>query len=113
MMYDKSHMATGANSVGLVALLVYSLKEFKEINNNIDELRLEVTKLRANNTETTKRSNIVFNQLSQKLEENTQKVNKTTKLLNKELKTTVEETVLETNIEQDDIKEAIDTLMIN
>ena len=121
IMYDKSQMATGVNSVGLVGLLIYCFREFREVNNNIEELRLEVSNLRNNNTENTKRSNIVFNQLSQKLEENTRKVNRASSMISKEVKQFAADK-LETNEasmqpameeEVDEIKSAIDTLMIN
>ena len=121
IMYDKSQMATGVNSVGLVGLLIYCFREFREVNNNIEELRLEVSNLRNNNTENTKRSNIVFNQLSQKLEENTRKVNRASSMISKEVKQFATDK-LETNEasmqpameeEVDEIKSAIDTLMIN
>lgn len=127
MMYDKSQMATGVNSVGLVGLLVYCFREFKEINNNIEEIRLEVTNLRNNNTENTKRSNIVFNQLSQKLEENTRKVNKASIMISKEMRQASEERTVESepvkmatggaeveaDEHNDEIRSAIDSLMIN
>jgi len=121
MVYDKNTLATGGNSVGLIMLLMYSLREFRTINNNIDEIKVEINNIRSSNTETTKRSNIVFNQLSQQLEENTKKVDKTKLFLEKELKAEFdsseqkitneqEETI---HNEQQDIKDAIDTLMIN
>ena len=127
MMYDKSQMATGVNSIGLVGLLVYCFKEFKEINNNIEEIRLEVTNLRNNSTENTKRSNIVFNQLSQKLEENTRKVNKASIMISKEMRQASEERTVaseptqvamggaeaEADEQNDEIRSAIDSLMIN
>ena len=120
IMYDKSQMATGVNSVGLVGLLIYCFREFKEVNNNIEELRLEVSNLRNNNTENTKRSNIVFNQLSQKLEENTRKVNRASSMISNEVKQFTQDK-LENNPavqsvadeEVDEIRSAIDTLMIN
>ena len=122
MIYEKNQIATGINSVGLVGVLVYCFREFREINNTIEEMRLEITNLRNNNTENTKRSNIVFNQLSQKLDENTRKVNKTSNLIKKELKQEVNnltdnvELNEEVNQGDDDnevIKSAIDSLMIN
>lgn len=127
MMYDKSQMATGVNSIGLVGLLVYCFREFKEINNNIEEIRLEVTNLRNNSTENTKRSNIVFNQLSQKLEENTRKVNKASIMISKEMRQASEERTAtneptqmamggaeaEADEHNDEIRSAIDSLMIN
>ena len=123
MIYEKNQIATGINSVGLVGVLVYCFREFREINNTIEEMRLEITNLRNNNTENTKRSNIVFNQLSQKLDENTRKVNKTSNLIKKELKeeelkNLTEEVQLKEEVNQADddnevIKSAIDSLMIN
>lgn len=122
MIYEKNQIATGINSVGLVGVLVYCFREFREINNTIEEMRLEITNLRNNNTENTKRSNIVFNQLSQKLDENTRKVNKTSNLIKKELKQEVnnltENVELNEEVNQGDddnevIKSAIDSLMIN
>ena len=120
-MYDKNQIATGTNSVGLLMLFMYTMREFRTVNNNIEEIRVEINNIRNNSSETTKRSNIVFNQLSQKLEENSRKVEKTTSFLQNELKASLdtneekisveEETSI--NNEQQDIKDAIDSLMIN
>ena len=121
MVYDKTHLATGANSAGLLLLFMYSFKEFRNISNDIEEIRIEINNIRNNTSESTKRSNIVFNQLNQKLEENSRKVDKTTNYLEKELKASLninEEVITEEventiNDEQKDITEAINSLMIN
>ena len=68
---DNQTLITGANAVGLVSLLAYTLRTFNEVNSNIDELRSELDVLRKSHSENNKRSNIAFSHLNNKLEENT------------------------------------------
>ncbi len=68
---DNNTLLTGVNSLGLVSLLAYTIRTFNEVNSNLEELRSEIDVLRKSHSENNKRSNIAFNHLNAKLEENT------------------------------------------
>lgn len=71
---DNQTLLAGANVVGMVSLLAYTLRTFNEVNANIDELRNELDTFRKNYSENNKRSNIAFNHLNNKLEENSRMI---------------------------------------
>jgi len=72
---DNQTLLAGANAVGLLSLVAYTLRTFNEVNSNIDELRLELDAFRKNYSDNNKRSNLAFNHLNTKLEENSRKLN--------------------------------------
>ena len=72
---DNQTLLAGANAVGLLSLMAYTLRTFNEVNSNIDELRSELDAFRKNYSDNNKRSNLAFNHLNTKLEENTRKLN--------------------------------------
>ena len=72
---DNQTLIAGANVVGLVSLLAYTLRTFNEVNSNIDELRSELDSFRKNFSENNKRSNMAFNHLNNKLEEHSRMIN--------------------------------------
>ena len=71
---DNQTLIAGANVVGLVSLLAYTLRTFNEVNSNIDELRSELDSFRKNFSENNKRSNMAFNHINSKLEENSRMI---------------------------------------
>ena len=71
---DNQTLLAGVNAVGVVSLLAYTLRTFNEVNSNIDELRNEMESFRKNYSENNKRSNIAFNHLNTKLEENSRMI---------------------------------------
>ena len=71
---DNQTLLAGANVVGLVSLLAYTLRTFNEVNSNIEEIRGELDAFRKNYSDNNKRSNIAFNHLNTKLEENTRMI---------------------------------------
>jgi len=72
---DNQTLLAGANAIGLVSLIAYTLRTFNEVNSNIDDLRSELDGFRKNYSENNKRSNLAFNHLNTKLEENSRKLN--------------------------------------
>ncbi len=72
---DNQTLLAGANAVGLLSLMAYTLRTFNEVNSNIDELRSELDAFRKNYSDNNKRSNLAFNHLNTKLEENSRKLN--------------------------------------
>ena len=62
----------GANTAALVSLLAYSLRTFNEINSNLEDIRSELEQIKGTFSENNKRSNMAFNKLNQKIEENSQ-----------------------------------------
>ena len=67
---DNQTLLSGANTVGLISLLAYTLRTFNEVNSNLDELKLELDAFKKNYSENNKRCNLAFNHLNTKLEEN-------------------------------------------
>ena len=62
-------LLTGANTVGLVSLLAFTVKSLNEKNQEIEELRTEFSSLRKSINENNSRANMTFNTLSKKIEE--------------------------------------------
>lgn len=72
---DNQTLLAGANVVGIVSLLAYTVRTFNEVNSNIEELRSDLENFKKNYSENNKRSNIAFNHLNTKLEENSRLLN--------------------------------------
>lgn len=68
---DNKTLLSGANTIGLVSLIAYTLRTFNEVNSNIEDLRSDLDEFKKNFSENNKRSNLAFNHLNGKLEENT------------------------------------------
>ena len=68
---DNQTLLAGANTIGLVSLLAYTLRTFNEVNSNLEEMRSELDEVKKTFSENNKRSNLAFNHLNGKLEENT------------------------------------------
>lgn len=62
-------LLTGANTVGLISLLAYTVKSLNEKTQEIEELRTEFSTLRKHINENNSRTNMTFNTLSKKIEE--------------------------------------------
>ena len=71
---DNQTLLAGANTVGMISLLAYTLRTFNEVNANIEELRHDMDTFRKTYSENNKRSNIAFNHLNAKLEENSRMI---------------------------------------
>ena len=130
---DNQTIITGINSVGLVSLLAYTLRTFNEVNNNIEELRTELDGLKKSHSDNNKRSNVAFNHLNGKLEENTRllsnamssrpQIRKKTRVQQplpaeeivseEEVEEIVEDTLQTTSFSNDEIRGALSELMGN
>lgn len=128
---DNQTLITGANTIGLVSLLAYTLRTFNEVNTNLDELRSELDVLRKSHSENNKRSNIAFSHLNNKLEENTRILSNTMstsqprKPLKRQKVETIKEMIREASSEEemeeistglnphDEIRGALSELMSN
>tara|TARA_R100000664_G_C2687718_1_gene93086 strand:+ start:56 stop:451 length:396 start_codon:yes stop_codon:yes gene_type:complete len=62
-------LLTGANTVGLVSLLAFTVKSLNEKSQEIEELKTEFSNLRKSINENNSRANMTFNTLSKKIEE--------------------------------------------
>ena len=62
-------LLTGANTVGLVSLLAFTVKSLNEKTQEIEELRTEFSSLRKYINDNNSRNNMTFNTLSKKIEE--------------------------------------------
>lgn len=68
----QSLLLSSANTAGLVSLLAYTLRTFNEVNSNLEDIRSEIEQIKGSFSENNKRSNLAFNKLNQKIEENSQ-----------------------------------------
>jgi len=60
-------MLTGANTVGLMALLAYTVRNISEMNLYLDEIRDELKVLKSSHVDTTKRSHMAIAKINEKL----------------------------------------------
>jgi len=100
-------MLTGVNTIGLMALLAYTVRNISEMNIYLDEIRDELKILKKSHVDTTKRSHTAISKISEKLnmvEQRKQKLVPEPKVV---------EIVDDTKISQqvDDVTAAIDELM--
>ena len=62
-----STLLTGANTVGLMALLAYTVRNITEMNLYLDEIRDELKSLKTSHVDTTKRSHMAISKINEKL----------------------------------------------
>ena len=72
----------GANTVGIAALAAYTVRTLNEMNSNLEDLRYEMEQIRTTFSENNKRSNVAFNRLNQRIEENIQNVHTQSSMIN-------------------------------
>ncbi len=60
-------MLTGANTVGLMALLAYTVRNISEMNLYLDEIRDELKALKSSHVDNTKRSHMAIAKINEKL----------------------------------------------
>ena len=70
--FKDNHIAllTIANTAGIVGLGFYNVKKINEINNRLFEINEDLNKIKKGFMENNRRSNIAFNKLNQKIENN-------------------------------------------
>ena len=64
----------GANTVGIAALAAYTIRTLNELNSSLEDIRYEMEQIKTTFSENNKRSNVAFNRLNQRIEENIQNV---------------------------------------
>lgn len=64
----------GVNTAGILSLAAYTIRTLKEVNENLEDMRYEMEQLKTTFSENNKRSNVAFNRLNQRIEENIQTV---------------------------------------
>lgn len=67
---NKNMVLNSLNTVCILSLLGYTIKTFNEMNGNLEELRSEMEYLKETFMDNNKKSNLAFNKLNQKIEEN-------------------------------------------
>lgn len=72
----------GANTVGIAALAAYTVRTLNEMNSSLEDLRYEMEQIRTTFSENNKRSNVAFNRLNQRIEENIQNVHTQSSMIN-------------------------------
>ena len=60
-------MLTGANTLGLMALLAYTVRNISEMNVYLDEIRDELKALKTSHVDSTKRSHMAIAKITEKL----------------------------------------------
>jgi hypothetical protein len=60
-------MMTGMNTLGLVSLLAYTVRNITEMNTHLDEIREEIKTLKGSYVENTKRTHAAINKLNEKI----------------------------------------------
>ena len=65
---------TGVNTVGLISLLAFTIRNFNELNSTIEEIKTEFSNLKHSINENNKRANISFSRLNQKIDESSENV---------------------------------------
>lgn len=64
----------GVNTAGILSLAAYTVRTLNEVNSNLEEMRFEMEQMKSTFSENNKRSNVAFNRLNQRIEENIQTV---------------------------------------
>lgn len=106
---NQQMMLSGANTVGLVSLLAFVIKNFNEMNQSLEEIRTEFSTLKNYINENTKRANVSFNRLNQKIEETTESYKKNVSFIEKETPEVVRPHI--TEHKTDEITSAINSLL--
>ena len=60
-------LLTGVNTLGLMSLLAYTVRNISEINLYLDEIRDELKSLKSSHVDTTKRSHMAISKINEKL----------------------------------------------
>lgn len=60
-------MMTGVNTLGLVALLAYSVRNINELQENISELKEEIKMLKSSHIDNTKRTHAAIGKLNERI----------------------------------------------
>lgn len=72
---NQTQIVTGFNTVALVVMLVWIIRTNLEFKNNLEDIRKEITDLKQNSNDNTKRSTLSLSRLSQRLEDQSQRLN--------------------------------------
>jgi len=60
-------MLTGVNTIGLMALVAYTVRNVSEMNLYLDEIRDELKILKSSHADTTKRTHMAISKINEKL----------------------------------------------
>jgi uncharacterized protein YoxC len=71
---NQTQIVTGANSVAIVVMLVFIIRSNLEMKNNLEEIRKEISDIKTNTNDNTKRSTLSLSRLSQRLEDQSQRI---------------------------------------
>ena len=96
---------TGANTIGMMALLAYTVRNISEINIYLDEIKEEYKALRTSYVDNTKRTHQAISKLSERLNSFE---NRKQRVPEPKIVEVVEEDL---NSQADDVSAAIDELM--
>ena len=102
-----STLLAGANTVGLMALVAYTVRNITEMNLYLDEIRDELKSLKMSHADTTKRSHMAISKINEKLNMVEQKRRK----IVPEPKVVELDDDVDVNQQVDDVTAAIDELM--
>jgi hypothetical protein len=71
---NQTQILTGFNTVALMVMLVWVIRTNFDFKSNLEDIRKEITELKQNSNDNTKRSTLSLSRLSQRLEDQSQKL---------------------------------------
>lgn len=110
-MYSSKDVMLNLNTIGLLSVVVYNMKKFKDIENNMEELRMEIMSLKNNTMTNNQQSTLLFNKLNKRIDDNIKHLS--IKNENRVLKPTFFEEKPVPVSQEDEILEAINELKLN
>ena len=72
---NQTQIIAGFNTVAMVVMLIWVIRTNLEFKNNLEEIRKQISDMKQNNNDNTKRSTLSLSRLSQRLEDLSMKVN--------------------------------------
>lgn len=71
---NQTQIITGFNTLAMVVMLVFIVRSNLEMKNSIEEIRKEIAEIKTNTNDNTKRSTLSLSRLSQRLEDQAQRI---------------------------------------
>ena len=71
---NQTQIVTGFNTVSLVVMLIYMIRTNLDFKNSLEELKKELSDMKQNTNDNTKRSTLSLSRLSQRLEDQSQRI---------------------------------------
>lgn len=73
---NQTQIVTGFNTLVLIIFIVFAIRTIFEVKNNLEEMKKEINEIKLDSDDNFKRSTMSLSRISQKLEDQTQKLNR-------------------------------------